>query len=1359
MELCFRCLRVGHRRENCHTRVACKLCNSSSHLAVMSFKAGQRDNNKLENKQSGDKLCASENNSDCSNLWNCVDRKIYLQTLIVKVTRNETNYFFRCILDTASSRSYLTNFAAKRLDLKHKGQETVVHGLFGGSEKRVNHKIYSVDLNHINDCFSCTLNVMDQEKICSTIPKLENPKIIDELRGHGILLSDLTIDENLCLYDKNPREIHMLIGADYAGKLFTGGIKTLSGGLVAMNTHFGWVILGGVSEENSAERNEVLLSLHVSSVNLSDLWSLDSLGITDPALSQTKREIEESAVKHFLDTVTRDSEGRYQVSLPWVENHPELPDNLTMAKTRLKKCVKSLQIKDCLNEYENVFKGWVEEDVIETVDDLEENSGGCHYLPHRAVFKEHSTTRIRPVFDASAKEKNAVSLNECIQKGPNYLELLPKILNRFRMGRYGVIADIQKAFLQIGLHPQDRDFLRFLWWEEGNPSIQRIYRHKRVVFGVNASPFLLAATLNFHLDNVPEHQRDTALKLKASMYVDNCVASLNSAEELNTFISESKEIMTSAKFNLRGWKHTSLIDRNPQLDVSSDEPEEIVSVLGLNWNPKRDTLSFDVKLEPKLLPSKRNVLSSMHKLFDPLGFTSPVMLIPKQILQECWKRKITWDEVLPPDLAKTFLRWLTELSSLREIEIPRKIPDIEDVTLHVFCDASSIAYATCIFLRRSCGNSVECQLLQSRSKIAPVKPITIPRLEILSCSIGARLAKVVKDDLQLKGVRTYYWCDSMNALHWIKREENWATFILNRVNEIRNISDPNDWNHIPGRFNPADFPSRGCYPKELEKSKWWIGPKWIYQPPEEWPYTSEVTSDPNVVNGEKRKTVISATNTAPPNSDDPFENISNFDKIIKVICWIYRFVRNASLDPPQRTRGPISLGEIKHAEVIACRLIQKQSFRGLTDKTIRDLQPINDSDGVIRVKSRIMQRKDDEDFRLPILLPSDHPLVLKLIKTEHERMGHAGTQFLMCRLRERYWLLKSRKTIRKVVRNCIHCRKFDAPAIETPQSVLPEDRVRDAKIFEIVGVDLTGPLFLKGKQKVWIILFTCAIFRAIHLELTSSLTTESFLQALRRFISRRGRPAVIYSDNGTNFVGADNLFSKINWLAIANATTVQRIEWKFIPPSSPWWGGWWERLIGVMKRLLRKVLGRSSLDYESLLTVLCDCEHTMNNRPLTYLSEDVNDLAALTPAMFLHELPVTGVPDLDHIDTCSMKKRLFHQQKLREDLRKRFRSEYLGQLKQNSKFVKDPTSLKIGDLVLIAGPQKRVNWPLARVSEILPSKDGEVRLVKVKTSNGELLKTVKNLIPLEVHNPRDPSVYVRRLRSSKEPRPQGGSVA
>ncbi|XP_035224793.1 uncharacterized protein LOC118197395 [Stegodyphus dumicola] len=242
----------------------------------------------------------------------------------------------------------------------------------------------------------------------------------------------------------------------------------------------------------------------------------------------------------------------------------------------------------------------------------------------------------------------------------------------------------------------------------------------------------------------------------------------------------------------------------------------------------------------------------------------------------------------------------------------------------------------------------------------------------------------------------------------------------------------------------------------------------------------------------------------------------------------------------------------------------------------------------------------------------------------------AGVQFLISALREQYWILKARKTVKKVIRSCVVCQRFDTSSSKTPSAPLPEDQVREAAVFEIVGVDLTGPLILKGNQKSWIVSFTCAVFRAswivsftyavfraVHLELIFSLSTESFLQALRRFIARRGRPHTIYSDNGTNFKGSDRLFKSLNWDKILEQASIHRITWKFLPPSAPWSGGWWERLIGVLKRILRKVLGRSSLNHEEMITILCDCEAIMNNRPLTYVSEDVEDLSPITLSMFL----------------------------------------------------------------------------------------------------------------------------------------------
>lgn len=234
------------------------------------------------------------------------------------------------------------------------------------------------------------------------------------------------------------------------------------------------------------------------------------------------------------------------------------------------------------------------------------------------------------------------------------------------------------------------------------------------------------------------------------------------------------------------------------------------------------------------------------------------------------------------------------------------------------------------------------------------------------------------------------------------------------------------------------------------------------------------------------------------------------------------------------------------------------------------------------------------------------------------------------------------------------CRRFTASPAETPSAPLPEERVKEASVFQIVGLDLCGPLFLKNGSKVWVVLFTCAVFRAIHIEVVSSLSTENFLLAMRRFISRRGRPSTIISDNGRNLVKAASELKSINFDTLQNFAVERKIQWKFNPPSAPWWGGFFERMIGMLKNILRRVLGKASLNYEELYTVLCDAESVINSRPLTYLADD-DDLDPLTPAMFFKD---SRVPEFDIIDSTKIRKRFAYQQNIR-DLRKLFRIEYL----------------------------------------------------------------------------------------------------
>ena len=250
--------------------------------------------------------------------------------------------------------------------------------------------------------------------------------------------------------------------------------------------------------------------------------------------------------------------------------------------------------------------------------------------------------------------------------------------------------------------------------------------------------------------------------------------------------------------------------------------------------------------------------------------------------------------------------------------------------------------------------------------------------------------------------------------------------------------------------------------------------------------------------------------------------------------------------------------------------VQKETFAGLQDDRIASLDPFLDAEGVIRLKTRITERADVGDFGIPAVLPSRHPIVESLLLSTHVKLCHVGVQRLLSLLREKFWILKGWKSIWGVLSNCFICRRHDARHIIASQPTLPEPRVRDAAVFETTGVDMAGPLFLRDGHKAWICLYTCAVYRAVHLELASLLSTDSFIQTFRKFVAPHGRPAIVYSDSGTNFVGIGNAFGHLDWEKISTLCAIGRIDWRFNPLTATWWGGWWERLIRLLKQLLRK---------------------------------------------------------------------------------------------------------------------------------------------------------------------------------------------
>ncbi|GBM45657.1 hypothetical protein AVEN_237900-1 [Araneus ventricosus] len=398
---------------------------------------------------------------------------------------------------------------------------------------------------------------------------------------------------------------------------------------------------------------------------------------------------------------------------------------------------------------------------------------------------------------------------------------------------------------------------------------------------------------------------------------------------MGRFMLESREIVSLAKFNLLGWKHTGVSAREKSTIL---EEEKKVPVLGLIWKPNKDTLSVNWEEISKIKETpitKRKILSSVHRIFDPIGFTCP-------------------------------------------------------------------SY--------------------------PIKTITIPRLELLACTIGFRLVNTTKSDLVLEDVPICCCSDSVNALYWIKGKENWGTFVNNRVQEIRRLTNPEDWKHIAGILNPADLPSRGCGAEELPESLWWEGPSWMKKPHEEWPL-SEACPDFAIIDSERKRTVGSTINSELKELNYLSE-ISSYEKIIRVTAWVFRFYNHIRKQQNDRDFGYLNTQKADAAERAVLKIVQTQSFPNNTKSLLSQMQTLVDSNGVIRIKLKLIMRKDIESLRYPIVLPSKHSIMMKLILGKFLELCHAGVQTVMSTLREKYWILKSRKTVMRVLGECIICKRF-----------------------------------------------------------------------------------------------------------------------------------------------------------------------------------------------------------------------------------------------------------------------------------------------------------------------------------------------
>ncbi|XP_055633327.1 uncharacterized protein LOC129773709 [Toxorhynchites rutilus septentrionalis] len=1113
---------------------------------------------------------------------------------------------------------------------------------------------------------------------------------------------------------------------------------------------------------------------------LTNFWELES------CKSTSIFSVEETMCEEIYDcTTVRDIDGKYIVTLPKKEHIiRQLRDSHDIALRRFHGLEKRFAAD---NNLKTQYTEFIEEylamgHMIEAPE--EDSSQPLYHLPHHAIIKPDSTTtKLRVVFDASCRTSTGVSLNDGLMVGPVVQEDLLSIVLRFRFRRFAIIADIAKMYRMVKLNSADQPLQRILCQSANEPVTT--FQLTTVTYGTASAPYLATKCIQ-RLANDAKHTHPVAAEVaRKDFYVDDLLSGTDSIKTGKQLVCQLIDMFNSAGFSLRKWSSNNLelIDDVPselrdnrstfEIDSSST-----VKTLGLIWEPSVDKFNYAIprwSSEPTI--TKRVVLGDIARIFDPLGLIGPVVVQAKIFLQELWKLKGDWDEPLSVSHQEFWLTYRRNLTALESLKVPRWIGftnDASHVEVHGFCDASEAAYGACLYLRcTSLDGSVSVRLITAKSKVAPIEDInrkkkkqTIPRLELSSALLLSHLYEKVRKSIQIPS-HAYFWTDSMIVKCWLSSlPSRWQIFVANRVSEIQHITKDGCWNHVAGENNPADIISRGMIPAQLQyQSVWFEGPLWLRFDRSLWPISTDTMSEGDEALLKERSTTTLATHNQSTNELILLR--SSFPELVRLIALIRRFILNAKTkERNSRYIGLLTHTKHEDALQVLIRLAQRESF----PTELRDLshaRSINQSskitslnpilvDGIIRVGGRLANAPVTENRKHPMILHHQHPLTKLIMEHYHRKHFHAGQQFLIASVRERYWPTNVRSLARKVVFECTSCFRNKPTVHQQLMADLPADRVSPAAAFIKTGVDFCGPFFIRypGRRstsiKCYVSIFVCLTTKAVHMEVVADLTTQAFLGALKRFVSIRGKPSVITCDNATNFVGANRelellrlqLCSQQFQHTVTRDCETEGIQFKFIPPRSPNFGGLWEAAVKSFKTQFRKTIGSRVLTYDEIHTVVQQLAAILNSRPLTPLSNDPNDYEALTPGHFIAGRPLVSIPspDLQEIP----ENRLFLWQKSQsyvQQIWRKWKTHYLSDLHNRTKWTQKRDNLIVGTMVLVKDdnlpPQK---WCLGRIAETIPGSDGIIRVVTVRTNDGLLKRGISKICVLPVRDNCSPPI-------------------
>ena len=1160
-------------------------------------------------------------------------------------------------------------------------------------------------------------------------------------------------------------------------------------------------------------------------------------------------------------------DGKAYISPLWREGQPSgFNNNYAYCLTRLKNILKSMSDED-FNCIDNIFNDYVEKGLVEEVTDEIEYpyAEDAIWWPHFPVKQPKSeTTPVRPVNDGRAKCLNGKSINDqCFLAGPSLMCDLVQVLLRSRLYDVMISADISKMFYQVNVPEGMRKYQRFMWVQKDDRTKLRYFHYKGHLLGKVCSPTCcIFVTQKNAADNQDEFPR-AAEAIRESTVVDDTLDSVPTSEEALSLINDL--ITVNGKVGLKMVKISSnshKVAKGLPDSVSKSKNMLLFEKFGPKgpdyapgtvpkW-PQIRTLGQYLKLNEDVYTyssyepdrntewTKTGTLSQAHKIYDPLGFAIPVLLESKLFMQDLWRRKAEWTDILTEEELERWKNWLTNLPlmeklSFRRVLCPGLPKDFESVQLHVFADASKVAFCAVAYIRVTYKDNrpIYINFVQAKNSIAPMEPMrTIPRLELMGLESAGRLAKAICEKCKLDEKDVTLWTDATTALQWLRMDsKTLLPLIHNYCVKTLKLFPLEQIRWVPGPENPADFGTRPKSVTEMvEYSPWANGPDFLYSNESEWPRLPVLERTKEVMEEVKREyklfsssVVLSTTTTDKIDltSKDPFaaKNYRSFAKMVRVFAFIMKFLRKLKSRLDRRKKGEdiplLTLIETEPRKVIKYEYDKNQNVvvkseridtylkdRHFPDKVememaearliylhqqrcfkkeIKDLQtsgrlllsaklsrldPVlmthkgqyigkKSSFQLLRLSGRLKKADNlGEKMRHPFLLHPDSEFTRKLIQHYHgtilRHMG--GINCLLCELNSSYWIAGTLPALKRVINECVQCRRLRPKPMVQQMAPLPSDRIPGDEEnnrpvpFEVTALDAAGPWYTsqgrgKSKTKRWLLILRCAKFGAIHNEMLYDMSADSFLKALRRFIDHNPRPRKIYCDKGTNFVAGEKEVNRM-WDTldltdiqekVSNEIPGAMIEFHFAPPEAHHFSGLVERYVGVAKRNLLSILPKDGLTDEDLTTAFKDVQRLLNNRPIDLKSfADPNDLQPLTPADFLRsgkileDLTPSGISNEDR----SPVKSYWVLAKMMDQFWRRLVHGMSPYLRTYNKWKTKRDEVKVGDVVCLLEEQPDPNshYKLAVIDEVTPGTDGMVRRVKVRVQNGKIYDRALNRI-------------------------------